>query len=73
MKKSKLYPSRRGLIVRDPRTRKPLAEDGEDKELTGYWLRRLRDGSVTKTPLPALQEEKPIAPKSARKSTETEK
>lgn len=73
MKKVKLYPSRRGLIVRDPRTRKPLAEGGEEKELTGYWLRRLRDGSVTDKPLPALQEEKNAAQKSTRKNAETEK
>lgn len=73
MKKVKLYPSRRGLIVRDPRTKKPLAEDGEEKELTGYWLRRLRDGSVTKKPLPALKEETPAVQKTSRKTLETEK
>lgn len=43
----KIYPARAGLIVRDPRTRKPLSKDGETKPKSGYWLRRLREGSVT--------------------------
>ena len=55
MKKVKLYPTRRGLIVRDPRTRKPLAEDGEFKDRSGYWLRRMREGSVSLQPLPAVK------------------
>ncbi|EAV2253176.1 DUF2635 domain-containing protein [Salmonella enterica] len=55
MKKVKLYPTRHGLIVRDPRTKKPLSEDGELKEKSGYWLRRLRDGSVSEKPLPPLK------------------
>ncbi|EAR7071117.1 DUF2635 domain-containing protein [Salmonella enterica] len=54
MKKLKLYPTRRGLIVRDPRTKKALSEDGEEKEKNGYWLRRMREGSVSEKPLPAL-------------------
>lgn len=65
-----LFPARRGLIVRDPRTRKPLSEDGELKPLTGYWLRRLRDGSVTETPLPAVNTA--AVPKASRKKPETE-
>ncbi|ECR7610284.1 DUF2635 domain-containing protein [Salmonella enterica] len=55
MKKVKLYPTRRGLIVRDPRTKKLLSEDGELKDKTGYWLRRMRDGSVSEKPLPPLK------------------
>lgn len=55
MRKVKLYPTRRGLIVRDPRTKKPLSEDGEMKEKSGYWLRRMRDGSVSEKPLSPLK------------------
>jgi hypothetical protein len=54
MKTVKLYPTRRGLIVRDPHTRKPLSESGEMKPKTGYWLRRMREGSVSENPLAAL-------------------
>lgn len=36
-----------GLTVRDPETLQPLAEKGERKPRTAYWLRRLRDGDVT--------------------------
>ncbi|EMM7986886.1 TPA: DUF2635 domain-containing protein [Morganella morganii] len=36
-----------GLTVRDPETMQPLAEKGERKPRTAYWLRRLKDGDVT--------------------------
>lgn len=36
-----------GLTVRDPETLQPLAEKGERKPRTIYWLRRLKDGDVT--------------------------
>ncbi len=48
----KLYPFEQGLIVRDPATRKPLSEKGEKKSLSAhgsYWLRRIKEGSVTTT------------------------
>lgn len=35
-----------GRTVRDPNTMKLLAEDGENKPRTGFWLRRLKDGDV---------------------------
>ncbi|PNH98469.1 DUF2635 domain-containing protein [Vibrio diazotrophicus] len=35
-----------GLIVRDPETRKPLKEEGEEKPRNPYWLRRIKDKSV---------------------------
>ncbi|MGA5655261.1 DUF2635 domain-containing protein [Rahnella contaminans] len=75
MKKIKLYPTRRGLIVRDPRTLKALSEGGEEKARTGYWLRRLREGSVSEKPLPALNGVlvKADAQKTSRKSPETDK
>lgn len=37
-----------GCLVRDPRTKAPLASEGEKKPKSGFWLRRLRDGSVVK-------------------------
>lgn len=89
MKKVKLYPSRHGLIVRDPRTFKPLPESGEEKPRSGYWLRRLREGSVSEKPLapaaastaespaPVLPETAEpvlsVAPVKNRKQTETDK
>lgn len=44
-----------GCLVRDPRTKLPLAASGEKKPKTGYWLRRLRDGSVVPVEKPAKQ------------------
>lgn len=44
-----------GCLVRDPRTKAPLAADGESKPMNGFWLRRLRDGSVVKAQMPAKQ------------------
>jgi hypothetical protein len=41
-----------GLIVRDPATGQPLAQDGEAKPDTTYWRRRLRDGDVLPAPAP---------------------
>ncbi len=42
-----LKPSRPGLIVRDPKTMKPLDAEGELKPANSvYWLRRLADGDV---------------------------
>lgn len=35
-----------GLQVRDPYSRRPLAETGEFKPIEMYWLRRLADGDV---------------------------
>lgn len=35
-----------GKAVRDPRTMKLLARDGEKKPRNIYWLRRLKDGDV---------------------------
>jgi hypothetical protein len=47
--KEMLYLARKGLIVRDPVTRKPLAEEGEMKMVNTYWLRRIKDGDVVRT------------------------
>ncbi len=35
-----------GLIVRDPETREPLKDEGEEKPRNLYWLRRIQDKSV---------------------------
>ena len=37
-----LKPFKEGYIVRDPRTLVPLAEEGEWKPKSTYWLRRIR-------------------------------
>ena len=55
----------KGVMVRDPKTYKPLADTGEFKLLIGgpegrYWRRRIRDGSVTVG-------KPPIAQKAAKK------
>ena len=45
-KNARLKPASPGLIIRDPKTAKPLPEKGELKNLTDYWRRRVRDGDV---------------------------
>ncbi len=37
----------KGLLVRDPITREPLKATGEEKPRNPYWLRRIKDKSVT--------------------------
>lgn len=46
MDKLHLKPASKDVIVRDPTTGKPLADKGEKKPRTSYWIRRLRDGDV---------------------------
>ena len=45
-----LVPSKKGVKVRDPKTKAYLPETGANKPMIGplgrYWRRRLRDGSV---------------------------
>jgi len=36
-----------GLVVRDPVTGAALPEEGAEKPLTAYWLRRLQDGDAS--------------------------
>jgi hypothetical protein len=43
-----------GLTVRDPATKQQLAEEGEAKPATAYWLRRVKDQDV-------LEAEPPVA------------
>ena len=35
-----------GVILRDPRTGRPLSESGEYKSATPFWLRQIREGSA---------------------------
>ena len=35
-----------GLLIRDPKTRQVLSKDGELKDLTIFWKRRIKDKSV---------------------------
>jgi hypothetical protein len=57
----RLKPAETGLLVKDPKTRIPLSEDGEEKdETTAYWARRLRDGSV-------IEAAEPKSPKTTRR------
>lgn len=50
-----------GLIVRDPATKEPLADAGESKPRSMYWLRRHRDGSVVEVqPSLKLSEDKSV-------------
>ncbi len=49
MKEAFIVPLK-GLLVRDPSSKNPLAEQGEVKPMSGsegtYWKRRIIDGSV---------------------------
>lgn len=73
MKTVKFYPTADGLIVRDPQTLAPLDAKGEEKPLSGYWLRRERDGDVSRT-APSLKSDsakahkKSVAPALAKTS-----
>lgn len=46
-----LKPSRPGLIVRDPRSKKPLPDAGAPKPDNSYWRRRMRAGDVIHAPV----------------------
>lgn len=62
----RIKPSRAGLIVRDPETRRPLAAEGEEKPRETYWLRRLADGDVVElepVPVQATPAKPVVAPK----------
>lgn len=59
MREMKIKPNK-GLLVRDPLTRKPLLEAGEIKPRNTYWLRRIADKAVT---------EIKVAPKSISKKS----
>lgn len=45
MRDFKIKP-KKGLLVRDPKTREPLKAAGETKPRNTYWLRRIKEGSA---------------------------
>jgi|GEM_PF-2523977 len=53
MERCKIKPSDSKLVVRDPKSKKKLEADGEIKNLSSYWRRRIKDGSVVKVLKPA--------------------
>ncbi|KAB1440400.1 DUF2635 domain-containing protein [Pseudodesulfovibrio senegalensis] len=59
---------RDGLIVRDPRTKKPLPEYGKEVPATGYWRRRLKDGDLKKTTAEAIKKGAEAAAKAEAKA-----
>lgn len=42
----KIKPSKPGLIVRDPETKRPLPEDGKVVKWSSYWVRRKIEGAI---------------------------
>lgn len=48
-----------GLKVRDPQTRRHIADVGQWVPLDQFWLRRLADGDVVAATEPATPEESP--------------
>ena len=58
MKEAFIIPLK-GLLVRDPISKNPLAEKGEVKPMSGmagtYWKRRILDGSVAVSTPPKTQ------------------
>ena len=50
-----LKPAKEGLIVRHPKTKRPLNQGGEEVTKSTYWLRRIKDGSVIETKKAAAQ------------------
>lgn len=43
-----------GLTIRDPISKRILADAGEEKPASAYWIRRLRDGDVVECAPPAV-------------------
>lgn len=39
---------RKGIVLKDPETRRPIPEEGIMVHLNTFWMRRLADGDVTK-------------------------
>jgi hypothetical protein len=62
-----LKPSRAGLLVRDPVSKRPLKEEGESKQISSYWARRITCGDVVVVEEQAV-EEKPAPKKTKREA-----
>jgi hypothetical protein len=50
----KVKPATPGSIIRDPHTKRPVPDEGDDVPETSFWIRRLRDGDVVIVEPPAL-------------------
>lgn len=46
MERKILKPGKDGLLVRDPVTKRHLKPEGEEKEMTNYWVRRVICGDA---------------------------
>ncbi len=44
-----------GVKIRDPKTREYLPQEGRLVEMTSYWNRRIQDGTVTVSPVAAVE------------------
>jgi hypothetical protein len=47
-----IKPTSPKIPVKDPETRRPLADEGEHKPKSPFWMRRLRDGDVVEATPP---------------------
>lgn len=56
-----------GKTVRDPKTGTPLPADGATKPKTSYWLRRVREGSVTVKPASRVTVPAPLSINTTKK------
>lgn len=67
----RVRPATPGAIIRDPKTKKALPDDGANVGRSLYWRRRLRDGSVVpvededEVPVPTGRE--PVVPLTTRR------
>jgi hypothetical protein len=55
-------PSRAGLRVIDPATRKPLPEHGYVVPCNGYWTRRVQQGDCIQVEIELIVEPEPVQP-----------
>ncbi|WP_445157405.1 DUF2635 domain-containing protein [Halomonas sp. E14] len=61
MTKRFIKPAREGLVVRQPLNGRPLPAEGAEVDWSGYWARRMADGSVVKAKPPQKTKAKPTA------------
>lgn len=54
-----IKPVRAGLVVRQPHNGKPLPDEGASVTWSGYWMRRMAEGSIVKATPPATPKAKP--------------
>lgn len=50
-----------GLVVRQPHNGQPLPPEGAEVNWSGYWVRRLAEGSIEVTTAPKKPKAKPAA------------